>query len=291
MKRIDLGSMGESVNPDSLGWADLKLPLKWFDVVKVLRPNGKPTQLQAIALGVFRILKSRRNLIISAPTNTGKSLLGYAVLLESVLRGRRALLLEPYRALAQEKFDELERVLPQLREILGQTIAVTITTGDYRLDEGTMNAPPPEGGEIVVATPERIEAILRNPDYSPWCDSFGAVCADEAHLLSSLRRGPTLEYVLTSFLLHRAPPRIVLLSATVGDTSAADDWLEPCDIVATCVRHPPLERTVLSLDDSDDAGRELAGLCHELLSKPGNSVLNFGLSNNLRFQIGPSIVE
>ena len=83
----------------------------------------------------------------------------------------------------------------------------------------------------------------------------------------------------------------MLLSATVGDTAIAGDWLEPCGVVATCVRHPPLERTVLSLDDSDDAGRELAGLCHELLSKPGNSVLNFGLSNNLRFQIGPSIVE
>ena len=65
MKRIDLGSLGESVNPDAPGWADLKLPPKWFGVVKVLRPNGKPTQLQAIALGTFRILESRRNLIIS----------------------------------------------------------------------------------------------------------------------------------------------------------------------------------------------------------------------------------
>ena len=121
----------------------------------------------------------------------------------------------------------------------------------------------------------RIEAILRNLDYSAWCDSFGAVCADEAHLLSSLRRGPTLEFVLTAFLLHKAPPRIVLLSATVGDTSAAGDWLEPCDVVATSVRYPPLGRTVLSLDDSDDVGRELAGVCHELLSKPENSVLIF----------------
>jgi helicase len=275
MKRIDLGSTGETVNPNSPNWADLNLPHRWFGVMNVLCPDGRPTELQAIALGTFRILESRRNLIISAPTNTGKSLLGYAVLLESVLRGRRALLLEPYRALAQEKFDDLERVLPQLQEIFEQTIAVTITTGDYRLDEEVMNAPPPEGGEIVVATPERIEAILRNPDYSPWCDSFGAVCADEAHLLSSPRRGPTLEYVLTTFLLHRAPPRIVLLSATAGDTSTACDWLEPCDLVATLVRHPPLEQTILSLDGSDDAGRELVALCRDLLSKTENSVLIF----------------
>jgi ATP-dependent DNA helicase len=275
MKRIDLVGTGESANPDSLDWTDLKLRPEWFRVMKVFCPVGKPTELQAIALGSPRILGSRRNLMISAPTNTGKSLLGYTVLLESVLRGRRALLLEPFRALAQEKFDELECVLPQLKEILGRTIAVTITTGDYRLDEEAMNGPPPEGGEIVVATPERIEAIVRNPAYSPWCDSFGAVCADEAHLLSSIRRGPTLEFVLTTFLLHKAPPRIALLSATVGDTSTACDWLEPCDVVATSVRHPPLKRTVLSMGESDDASRELATLCRGILSKKDNSLLIF----------------
>lgn len=275
MKRIDLVSVGEPVRPDSPDWDDLKLPSRWTDVLKVFCPGAKPTALQALAFGNSRILESRRNLIVSAPTNTGKSLIGYGLLLEAVMRGRRALLLEPYRALAQEKFSELERVLPKLQETLKRLIAVTITTGDYRIDEETMNAPPPEGGEIVVATPERIEAILRNPDYSAWCDSFGAICADEAHLLSAARRGPALECVLTTFLLNHAPPRVVLLSATVGDISAARDWLEPCDVVATSTRHPPLERTILSLDDSDDVSRELVNLCRGLLSKPENSVLIF----------------
>jgi superfamily II DNA/RNA helicase len=275
MKRIELGSKGEPVNPEVPDWGDLKLPPKWFEAMKVLCPHGKPTELQAFALGTFRILESRRNLIISAPTNTGKSLLGYTVLLESVLRGRRALLLEPYRALAQEKLDDLKRVLPSLQESLGQRVSVIITTGDYRLDEETMNSPPPEGGEIVIATPERIEAILRNPEYSGWCESFGAVCADEAHLLSSLRRGPTSEFVLTTFLLQKAPPRLALLSATVGDTSTARDWLQPCDVVATSVRHPPLEQTILSFEDSDDLAQEVVNLCRELLSKKENSVLVF----------------
>jgi helicase len=251
------------------------LDSKWLDAMKAFCPNSKPTELQAKAFVRSRILASRRNLIISAPTNTGKSLLGYVVLLEAILRGRRALLLEPYRALAQEKFDELERILPQLKGTFGQTITATITTGDYRLDEEVMNAPPPEGGEIVVATPERIDAILRNSDYSPWCESIGAVCADEAHLLSSIHRGPVLELVLTTFLLQRAPPRIVLLSATVGETFAATDWLKPCDVLATSVRCPPLQRTILSLNDSDDAGQEMVTLCREILSTPENSVLIF----------------
>ena len=42
---------------------------------------------------------------------------------------------------------------------------VTITTGDYRL-ENEMAASQPQGnGEIIVATPERFDAILRNPEF------------------------------------------------------------------------------------------------------------------------------
>ena len=61
----------------------------------------------------------------------------------------------------------------------------------------------------MVATPERIESILRNPEYSGWYESFGAVCADEAHLLSSLYRGPTFRIRADDFPTAKsaAPPR------------------------------------------------------------------------------------
>src|SRR5262249_22219696 len=154
----------------------------------------------------------------------GKSLLGYLLLLDAICQGRRALLLEPLRAVAQEKFDELTCALPRLSAVLDRKISLAITTGDYRLENEMMQSPPPEGGEIVIATPERVEAILRNPDFDAWTNSFGAVVADEAHSLSSPRRGPTLEFVLTSFLVAKAPPRLALLSATIGDATAAVRW-------------------------------------------------------------------
>jgi len=67
-----------------------------------------------------------------------------------------------------------------------------------------------------VATPERLEAILRNPDHAAWVDTIGAVCVDEAHLIANSRRGATLEYLITSFLCQPAPPRLFLLSATLA---------------------------------------------------------------------------
>ncbi|MEO2089607.1 MAG: DEAD/DEAH box helicase [Gemmataceae bacterium] len=39
-------------------------------------------------------------------------------------------------------------------------------------------------GELVVATPERIESILRNPNFDEWVNSISVVVVDEAHLLA-----------------------------------------------------------------------------------------------------------
>ena len=117
---------------------------------------------------------------------------------------------------------------------------------DYRLDAETYASPPP-GGELVIATPERLEALLRNPVHDPWFATIGAVCADEAHLIASPRRGPTLEFLLTSPLCRPAPPRLILLSATLGDLEGVRAWLDPCDIVAVTERQPPLHKEVIEV--------------------------------------------
>lgn len=275
MIRIDLGLSGESPQPHTITWPDLGLATPWPQVIQALAPDTYPSDIQVTVLRQFNLLGSRRNLIISAPTNSGKSLLGYLALFEAVLAGRRALLLEPLRAIAQEKFDEFTRALPALSEALGRKLGIAITTGDYRLEHELMQSPPPVGGEIVIATPERIEAILRNPDFDPWINSFGAVVADEAHLLSSPRRGPALEMVLTQFLTTAKPPRLVLLSATIGDTAAALRWLTPCDLALSLIRRPPLARTILQLEGEETADAALADLASNILAEPKNSLLVF----------------
>ena len=139
------------------------------------------------------------------------------MLLEAIRRGQRAVLLEPLRAIAREKAEELERTAPALGALLGRPLRIQVSTGDYRMEEQTFDAPPPEHGELVIATPERFEAILRNPSHDGWLASIGAVCVDEAHLLGSSHRGATLESVITTLLTQPAPARLVLLSATLSD--------------------------------------------------------------------------
>ncbi len=275
MKIIDAGTAGTSTPTPGPGWQELGLPDPWPTVIAALNPGPVPRPVQALALREYRILESRRNLIISSPTSSGKSLVGLLVLLDAVRQGRRAVLLEPLRAIAREKADELTELAPRLGKILGRPLHVRISTGDYRLEDETFAAPPPQHGELIIATPERMDAILRNPDYAPWIASVDAVCVDEAHLISSPRRGLTLEYLLTTLLCLPMPPRITLLSATLGDVTQAQAWLAPCDVVVMKERYPTLQKVVLALDPGEDAHEMTVAWVKEALSNPEACVLIF----------------
>jgi len=220
------------------------------------------------------LCSGRRNMVVAAPTNSGKSLVGLIGLLLTVHRGKRAILLEPLRALAREKADEIERLAADLKKSLGWTFGVKVTTGDYRLDDESYADPAP-GGELIIATPERLEAILRNPDHAAWLDTIGAVCVDEAHLIANPRRGPTLEYLITSFLALPAPPRLFLLSATLGNVEAAKAWLEPCDVVQVSERYPPLTKHVVEVGAGETADEVVTRWLQDVLPNPAHQALVF----------------
>lgn len=255
MRRVDAGTSGAQPPATIPSWDELKLDDPWPGVVKALGTGRAPRPLQAEALLKHDVLGSRRNLLVSAPTNSGKSLVGTLVLLQAVGRGRRAVLLEPLRALAQEKAEELENASPRLSALLGCRLAVRLSTGDYRLEDETLADPPPSEGEIIVATPERMESILRKPEHATWLSTIGAVCVDEAHLVGAPRRGPVLEYLITSLLCAPTPPRLALLSATFGGATRALDWLAPCDLISSSLREPPLTREVFDLSRDEDASQ------------------------------------
>jgi len=276
MKTIELSTLGMDAEPMGIGWDDLGLSDPWRKVIGELAPNSEPSEIQVLAIRDGGLLHSRRNMVVAGPTNSGKSLLAYLTLLQGARTGRRTLLLEPLRAIAQEKWEELDALTSRIEADLGRKIAVEITTGDYRLNEETMESPPPESGEVVIATPERIEAILRSPVYDAWVRSFSVVCVDEAHMIGDTQRGATLEYVITSFKTLQAPPRMVLFSATLGDTTAIERWLDPCDTVVSSVRRPPLKRCIYEIEPGEDPKQALIGTVQKILSSDsGHSLLVF----------------
>lgn len=275
MKRISLPVKG-SIRPDDLFWEDLGLAADWRQLIARFAPFAKqPTHIQKVCLGDLKILLGRRNLIVSAPTNSGKSLIGHLFLLAALRAGKRALLLEPFRALAQEKFEELQERADLIGNFIGRKFAPVITTGDYPLDEDAMTSPPPAEGELVIATPERLDVILRDPDYDPWTSSFGAVCVDEGHMIADARRGGTIDLVLANLLSRKSPPRVLLLSATLGDTARALEWLAPCDLAESDVRWPPLQTEILLVEERETADEIVIGQAKDLLAIEGSALIAF----------------
>ncbi len=117
-----------------IGWDDLGLSHPWRTVVEELAPDSEPSEIQVLAIRDGGLLHSRRNMVVAGPTNSGKSLLASLTLLQGARTGRRTLLLEPLRAIAQEKWEELNALTNRMQADFGRKIAVEITTGDYRLN-------------------------------------------------------------------------------------------------------------------------------------------------------------
>jgi ATP-dependent helicase YprA (DUF1998 family) len=71
-------------------WQELRLGPPWQRVVEILAAGAAPRPIQCVALGEQRLLEHRRNVIVAAPTNAGKSLVGLLALLEAIRRSRCA---------------------------------------------------------------------------------------------------------------------------------------------------------------------------------------------------------
>jgi helicase len=158
------------------------------------------------------------SVIISAPTSSGKTLVGEMAAVRAALAGRQALYLVPTKALAEAKY----ALLCRLYEPLG--LRVRICTRDRRADERFVIR-----GEfdIVVAIPEKVRAMFERPGkFTADIGSlFGSVVVDELQLLNDIERGPCLELLLSRFAGNEGM-QIVGLSACLGAERQVAAWLE-----------------------------------------------------------------
>src|SRR5438045_3370295 len=88
-----------------------------------------PPQTQAFAAG---FLERRLDLLVSAPTNSGKTLIPLLKMFTAALtNGARSVYVAPLKALAEEKLVDFTRLAEAIREFGGPRINVSISTGDY----------------------------------------------------------------------------------------------------------------------------------------------------------------
>ena len=279
MTRIAAGVLGTDTRPRT---APPDLPEPWPTVLSAWCPDGlRPIQARTLP----SILGGQQHLILSAPTNSGKSLCAHAALLRGCLAGQRAVLIEPLRVIAHEQTDTLTALIERLGSVLGRPPSVRLSTGEFRITNEFLSDPPPQSGEILVVTPERLELLVRNPEHDEFIASIGSVVVDEAHLLIDERRGRILEGLITNLLLlaeerGRMPPRLVLLSATLPEPQRLATWLGGAEHIATTDRYPSLSTWVQGVADKAAADTLILAECRQGLADPQASVLVFVYKTN-----------
>jgi len=229
-KRVtaDIHSLAEFGFPDSLIQA-------WAGSIPALN------QLQIDAVNEYGLLNGE-HLLVSAPTSSGKTMIGELAALQGALTRKRAVFLFPLKALVSDK-------LRHFNELYGAFgLRVIRATGDSAADD---IVPLMRGHyDICLMTYEKCAALLLGNPFL-W-DQIGTIVIDEVQMVADPTRGINLEFLLTMLRLRRrqgAEPQVVALSAVIGDTNGFERWLAG-RLLRRTERPVPIDEGILRWDGS-----------------------------------------
>ncbi len=154
-----------------------------------------------------------KNIIVSSPTSSGKTLVAEIYALNTVKNKRkRVLYLCPLKALASEHYNTFKKKYSEEFDI-----KLALSTGD--LDSSAKYL---ENYHIIFLTYEKLDSLVRHK--SSWLNTVGLVVIDEIHMIDS-DRGPTLESAIVQLKTMIPDLQIIGLSATIPNANELADWL------------------------------------------------------------------
>ena len=205
--------MGKSLRKNEL--ADLSILTNYFsdDVVEYIKRRGikslYPTQIAAIKSGLLE----GKNMIVSAPTASGKTFVAMLAMTKHLKEGGKILYLSPLKALAAEKYREFKSFFE------GLNFRTAISTGDFDSSDPWLGK-----YDVIVTTNEKADSLVRHK--APWLADLSLIVVDEIHILGTERRGATLEVLLTRLKMELKDPQFLGLSATIKNLNELARWLD-----------------------------------------------------------------
>lgn len=185
-----------------------------------------PLQEKAIREGLLSIDDTGQspNLLISAPTSSGKSFCGELAAIVSLLKRRKAIMLLPLKSIAEEKYNYFREGYHDIG------INVLIATGDHPENDADFEL---GNFNLALAIYEKFNRLLTiNPDI---LQQIGTIIIDELQMIAEPKRGYELEMALTKTINSGYEPRLVALSAVIDDGTELTSWLN-CRPVSETVR-------------------------------------------------------
>jgi superfamily II RNA helicase len=174
--------------------------------------------LDGFQLESIEAIDQHVNVLVSAPTGSGKTLIANYAIGRVLNRGERAFYTTPLKALSNQKYKELCELFGEGR--------VGLLTGDTSINRN---------GDVIVMTTEVLRNMLLTE--SDQLLTLGLVVLDEVHYLQDPFRGGVWEEVL---ILTPPAVRFVALSATIGNAQFLGEWFEqvrgPTNVVIELTR-------------------------------------------------------
>ena len=210
-------------------------------------------QLQLDAINDFNLLNGD-HLVVSAPTSSGKTMVGELAALRGVLDRKRAFFLLPLRALVNDKHQHFQSTYGPFGL---RTIRAT--------GEITDDIPDLMRGhyDVCLMTYEKFAALVLAAPHL--LGQVGTIVVDEVQMITDPSRGVNLEFLLTLLRSRRRQgiePQVISLSAVIGDTNGLERWLG-ARLLRRTERPVPLEEGILTasggfryLDDGDQEKEE-----------------------------------
>ncbi|KAM9319608.1 DNA polymerase theta [Gastrophryne carolinensis] len=286
------------------GLADKLLLSSWGLPPAVLEKYGQVGvvhmfEWQAECLMLGQVL-SGKNLVYSAPTSAGKTLVAELLILKRVLETRKkALFILPFVSVAKEKTYYLQNLF--------QEVGVRV--------EGYMGSSSPAcrfaAVDVAVCTIEKANGLVNRLIEEDKIDLLGMMVVDELHMLGDSHRGYLLELLLTKvrYVSQKKDAnkaggadgsaenkvQVVGMSATLPNLGLLASWLN-AELYQTDYRPVPLKENLkigkTVFDSSMAPVREfqpliqakgdedhIVGLCYETV-RGGHSILIFCPSKN-----------